>query len=265
MLPCKYLDEATTFVLNTAEAVEKAAASRRSAAAWRAGKLARRFELRPPQRPARPDRPRLIAPGEVPKRRKGGNLGNRIALLHAVAHIELNAIDLAWDIIARFGSGMPEDFTDDWVKVADEEAKHFLLIRERLLALGSDYGALDAHDGLWEAAENTAHDIAARLAVVPMVLEARGLDVTPGMIRRFRNSGDEESAAALEIIYRDEIGHVATGERWFRHMAALHNEKPDCYFRRLVRRYFAGQLKPPFNDIARSQAGMTKDYYTALI
>ena len=261
----QYLDQAAISVLKTDKAVAKAMVSNDVAAAWREARLKPRFEKRPPDRPARPDRPRLIAPGEVPKRRKGGNLGNRIALLHAVAHIELNAIDLAWDIIARFGGAMPGAFTDDWIKVGDEEAKHFLLIRNRLLAFDSDYGALDAHDGLWEAAESTAHDVAARLAIVPMVLEARGLDVTPGMIKRFRNSGDEESAAALDTIYREEIGHVATGARWFRYVSEQRDERPENYFHTLVDRHFSGQLKPPFNDNARTLAGMGEEYYAPLV
>ena len=152
----------------------------------------------------------------MPKRRAFGSPAGRIALLHALAHIELNAIDLGWDIVARFSSeALPRAFFDDWVGVASEEAVHFELLARRLGDFGARYGDLPAHDGLWEAAAATADDLLARLAVVPLVLEARGLDVTPEMAARLERVGDPESAALLRRIYRDEIGHVAAGVRWF--------------------------------------------------
>ncbi|MCG8505720.1 MAG: ferritin-like domain-containing protein [Sphingomonadales bacterium] len=251
-------------VLLTANAEDKAAASRQAAADWRAGRLNHDDWPTPPDRPARPDRPVLLPPSEMPKRRRGGSKATRTALLHAVAHIELNAIDLAWDIVARFGAQMPRAFLDDWVAVGDDEARHFLLIQQRLAGLSSYYGAMPAHDGLWQTATATHDDLAARLAVVPMVLEARGLDVTPAMIARFEAVGDDESAAALKVIYEDEIGHVAAGVRWFDYLCARRGIAPEAYFRQLVAQHFHGRLKPPFNQDARLKAGMAASLYEPL-
>jgi uncharacterized ferritin-like protein (DUF455 family) len=198
----------------------------------------------------------------MPRRRPGG-LKGRIALLHAVAHIELNAIDLAWDLIARLAPlAPPTALFDDWVAVAADEARHFLALNARLDQLGAGYGDLPAHDGLWEAATKTAHDPLARLAVVPLVLEARGLDITPAMIARLQRSGDEESAAVLQTIYREEITHVAAGMRWFRYFCDKHRREPRQTWQAMVKQYFAGQLKPPFNEEARRQAGFPDNYYT---
>jgi len=222
-------------------------------------------EAIPPARPARPERPLLLPPRDMPKRRNFGSHAGRIALLHALAHIELNAIDLAWDIIARFSElDLPRSFYSDWVEVAAEEAEHFALLAERLEALGARYGDLPAHDGLWEAAANTAHDLLARLALVPLVLEARGLDVTPEMIRRLERAGDCGSAAILDRIYRDEIGHVAVGARWFEWLCRERDLVPDAAFRDLVRCHFTGSLKPPFNHAAREAAGFPASYYEPL-
>jgi len=217
----------------------------------------------PPLRPSRPDRPLLLAPGKVPRRRINRGIKGRIALLHALAHIELNAVDLACDIIARFGADedLPADFFVDWASVASDEGRHFLLLSERLTALGGAYGDLPAHDGLWEAAENTAHDLLARLAVVPLVLEARGLDVTPPMIEKLRSVDDEESAAILDVIHRDEIGHVAAGQRWFAYLCEKRNLEPVATFHGLVQRYFKGELKPPFNKKSRTAAGLPPAFY----
>jgi uncharacterized ferritin-like protein (DUF455 family) len=198
------------------------------------------------------------------RRRNLGSLAGRVALIHALAHIELNAIDLGWDIIARFsGKDLLRQFFDDWVGVAAEEAEHFALLEARLAALGAAYGDLPAHDGLWEAAANTAHDLLARLAVVPLVLEARGLDVTPEMIRRLERAGDPDSAAILHRLYADEIGHVAAGARWFETLCRERGLDPTATFRDLVSRHFTGALKPPFNDAARAAAGLPRDYYAA--
>jgi uncharacterized ferritin-like protein (DUF455 family) len=216
----------------------------------------------PPRRPARPDRPLLLPPREMPRRRAAGSQANRIALLHALAHIELNATDLAWDIIARFTrEELPRDFYDDWVSVAAEEAEHHRLVAARLAELGAAYGDLPAHDGLWEAAEATAHDLLARLAIVPLVLEARGLDVTPAMIERLDRLGDPASAAILRRIYEDEIGHVAIGRRWFEFLCDRSGTDPAPTWQRLVARYFRGELKPPFNHAARQAAGLPRDLY----
>ncbi|MGH6891617.1 MAG: ferritin-like domain-containing protein [Dongiaceae bacterium] len=220
---------------------------------------------RPPARPARPNRPLLLPPRDLPKRKASGNLEKRIALLHALAHIEFNAIDLAWDVIARFASAeTPREFFDDWVKVGEEEAIHFALLEARLVELGASYGDLPAHDGLWQAAEETAHDLLARLAIVPLVLEARGLDVTPATIADFRRAGDEASASILDRIYQDEIGHVAAGMRWFHHFAEAAGLDPKRAWQERVRQHFRGTLKPPFNDAARSNAGFDPDYYRPL-
>lgn len=259
------LAAAAVSVLSTADARAKAALSRRLAAAWRGGALAIGGTARPPARPARPAKPELRQPRDMPRRRLGKGPNGRIALLHALAHIELNAIDLAWDILARFPEEkLPRAFTDDWVKVADEEAKHFDLLAVRLAELGATYGDLPAHDGLWQAAQDTAGDLLDRLAVVPLVLEARGLDVTPAMIERLEAAGDDESAAALKVIYRDEIGHVTIGKRWFDHLAAERGLNPETAWQAAVRLHFKGALKPPFNAAARDAANFPESFYGPL-
>jgi uncharacterized ferritin-like protein (DUF455 family) len=188
-----------------------------------------------------------------------------VALMHALAHIELNAIDLAWDLIARFASeNPPRAFFNDWVAVADEEATHHNLLAERLATLGAAYGDLPAHDGLWEAAAVTANDFLARLAVVPLVLEARGLDVTPAMIGRLERAGDAASASVLRRIYEDEIAHVAAGRRWFEWACARDRVSPVETYHDRVRRYFKGALKAPFNEAARSRAGLPPAFYAPL-
>ncbi|MEO0362195.1 MAG: ferritin-like domain-containing protein, partial [Pseudomonadota bacterium] len=192
------LTELGVAVLSAGDATEKARMSREAAAAWRASREAGAplslGGAPPPDAPARPERPELLDPREMPRRRRGGEAG-RAALLHAIAHIELNAIDLHWDMAVRFADrDLPLGFFDDWVSAADDEAKHFGLLADRLAALGSSYGALPAHAGMWRAAADTKGDLLGRLAVVPMVLEARGLDVTPGMIDAFERAGDEKSA-----------------------------------------------------------------------
>ena len=203
-------------ILLAAEPADKVARALALAADWKQQRAAFGLVGNPPARPARPERPPLLRPRDMPKRKAGGNQEKRVALLHALAHIELNAIDLAWDIIARFGTvDTPRAFFDDWVTVGEEEAIHFSLLQARLVELGAHYGDLPAHDGLWQAAEETAHDLLARLAVVPLVLEARGLDVTPATIADFRRAGDDASAVIHERNYRAEIGHVAAGARWF--------------------------------------------------
>jgi uncharacterized ferritin-like protein (DUF455 family) len=253
-------------ILQTPDAVAKAEQSRALATAWRSGRITELGDTAPPMRPARPERPRLGPPREVPRRRINRGTTGRIALLHALAHIELNAIDLAWDILARFvrETDRPQDFANDWLRVADEEAKHFMLLQHRLETLGSTYGAFTAHDGLWESAAATSHDLAARLAVVPLVLEARGLDVTPAMTAKLRAAEDTESAAILDIIHRDEITHVAVGHRWFEAVCRARGNDPADTFKQLVRRYFKGAVKPPFNRVSREEAGLTPDFYEAL-
>lgn len=256
-------------VLATADPHAKAARARAIAAAWRAGAIAppaagRALSL--PDRPARPERPALVPPASVPRRRINTAPAGRIALLHALAHIELNAIDLAWDMVARFAdAALPRAFIDDWVRVGDEEARHFTLLTDRLAAFDAAYGDLPAHDGLWQSALTTAHDLAARLAIVPLVLEARGLDVTPAMARKLRSVGDTASADILDIIYRDEIGHVAIGRRWFVFICAVRGGEPAAVWRVLVTRYFRGRLKAPFNAAGRSEAGLPESWYAPLV
>ena len=255
-------------VLRTGPGREKTALSRRFAAEWQAartrGEKPPVGRADPPMRPARPDAPALLSPRDVPRRRPGTPEG-RIALLHAVAHIELNAVDLHWDIIARFAEvPMPDGFYDDWVKAADEESKHFNLMCDCLEAMGSHYGALPAHAGMWRAAEDTATDFMGRLAVVPMVLEARGLDVTPGMIEVFRRADAADAVAALEIIYAEEVAHVAYGSKWFHFLCGRHDLDPKEQFHALVRKYFHGALKPPFNEEKRAEAGIPPDFYWPL-
>lgn len=262
------LTGAAAAVLQTALPADKVRAAHGLARAWRSGEIGAIGEAAAPARPARPVRPELRPPRDMPRRGKARTLAGRIALLHALAHIELNAIDLACDIIARFpdfpGAGMPRAFFDDWVTVADEEALHFTLLCGRLASLGAAYGDLPAHDGLWQAAAETAHDILARLAVVPLVLEARGLDVTPAITANLRRAGDAESARVLERIYADEIGHVAAGRRWFGHVCQLRGLEPAGAYHDLVRRHFKGAIKPPFNTRARDQAGLESDFYAPL-
>lgn len=232
---------------------------------WRDGAIGAIGSAAPAARPARPDRPALRPPRDMKRRGKAHTEAGRIALLHAIAHIELNAIDLACDIIARFtDQDLPRAYFDDWVKVADEEALHFTLLCGRLADFGAAYGDLPAHDGLWEAAQNTAHDLLARLAVVPLVLEARGLDVTPPMIRNLRRIGDSPSVAVLERIYTDEIIHVAIGQRWFDWTAAKRGLDPGPTWQSLVREYYKAPLKQPFNHIARGKAGLREDVYEPL-
>jgi uncharacterized ferritin-like protein (DUF455 family) len=267
------LTEMATAVLETADARDKTDLSRLYAARWFAARRGEAPEIAigtatPPLRPARPDRPALLDPRDVPRRRPGSPEGRK-ALLHAVAHIELNAVDLHWDIIARFGGRvrMPMGFYDDWVKSADEESKHFQLVSSCLETMGSFYGDLAAHAGMWRAAEDTAEDIMGRLAVVPMVLEARGLDVTPGMIEVFRKAGDAAAAQAveaLEIIYAEEVHHVAYGSKWFHFLCGREDIDPKDAFHRLVKTYFHGALKPPFNEEKRAEAGLPPDFYWPL-
>jgi len=207
----------------------------------------------PLDQPGRPARPELVAPRHLRRRGLNDSAG-RAALIHAVAHIEFNAINLALDAVLRFPH-MPSDFYADWLRVADEEAYHFSLMRERLQALGYDYGDFPAHDGLWAMARQTAGDLLERMALVPRVLEARGLDVTPGMIKRLRTVGDEDTAERLAIILRDEVGHVAIGSRWFRWLCEQRELEPHATYLRLIRERFSGQVRCPLNLPDRRRAG----------
>lgn len=205
--------------------------------------------------PGRPARPQLVAPRHLPRRGLGTPEG-RVALIHAVAHIEFNAINLAWDAVYRF-RGMPPEYYRDWVGVAADEARHFALLATRLAALGHAYGDFDAHNGLWEMAVKTADSCLTRMALVPRVLEARGLDVTPGMIERMRGAGDAATVAILELILREEVAHVAAGSRWFSWCCVQAGRDPDATFAALIAEHARGSVKGPFNIPARLAAGFT--------
>lgn len=250
--------------LLTAGPRAKAMATRAVARDWRLGRLAFAFDVAMPDRPARPERPELLSPGKMPKRGRGGSERGRIALWHSLAHIEFVAIDLALDMAGRFGGEMDRTFLGDFLAVAADEAMHFALIERKLKSLGSYYGDLPAHDGLWQTAAATSHDVAARLAVVPLVLEARGLDVTPPTVERVRASGDDAGARLLERILDDEIRHVRVGATHFTAWCERRNEDPGNRWKSLVKRYFGGAVKPPFNDSARLTAGLSRYPYRAL-
>ena len=202
-----------------------------------------------------PAKPQLLPPREMPRRRLNSPTGVA-AMFHALAHIEFVAIYLAWDILYRF-RGLPEPFYRDWLKVADEEAQHFSLIRNHLLALGIDYGDFPAHQGLWEHAEDTAGDLLARLAIVPRCMEARGLDVTPAMIEKFQARNDEKSVAILTRILTDEVGHVAIGSYWFKLLCQQQGYDSEQKYRDLLQQFYKGKPKAPFNREMRIIAGFS--------
>lgn len=205
--------------------------------------------------PGRPARPRLVPPKQVPSRTPY-TLEGRAALLHAISHIEFNAINLALDAAFRF-DGMPVLFYVDWLRVASEEALHFTLLREHLQSLGHDYGDFDAHDGLWLMTQRTAGDVTARMALVPRTLEARGLDATPPLQAKFAKAGDTRAVEILGIILRDEVGHVAIGNRWYRWCCQQRGIDPESVYPELAQRYGAPRLKGPFNWEARRRAGFS--------
>jgi len=212
--------------------------------------------------PGRPDKPELLQPRELP-RRGIGSIEGQATLLHAICHIEFNAINLAWDAVYRF-RGMPDQYYLDWMTVAKEEAYHFSLIRDYLVELGFAYGDFPAHNGLWEMAVDTDHDVLIRMALVPRVLEARGLDVTPGIMKRFESVNNKRANEILTIIQRDEIGHVEIGSHWFRYCCEQRNLDHDETFRDLLNQYLKSGLKKPINHDARLKAGFTQnelDYF----
>jgi uncharacterized ferritin-like protein (DUF455 family) len=243
--------------LGASDPAEKVALTTALYQAWQAGQLALADDqmIHPIGPPGRPERPCLVSPRELPQRRLHNESG-RAALIHAIAHIEFNAINLALDAVYRFRE-MPESYYSDWLRVAFEEAHHFRLLQERLGEFGFIYGDFDAHNGLWEMAMVTAHDPLIRMALVPRVLEARGLDVTPGMIQRLKNAGDNRTVAILEIILREEVGHVESGSRWFRYCCEQAGLPAEETFRKLLRTYYPGRIRGPFNEVARLAAGFT--------
>lgn len=204
-----------------------------------------------------PDRPILLAPREMPRRKLTTPAGLS-AFFHAIAHVEFVAIYLAWDIIYRF-RGLPDEFYRDWLRVADEEAQHFSLLRARLNAANIDYGTLPAHSGLWDLAQDTSHDVLVRLALVPRCMEAHGLDVTPPLIEKFNQLGDDDAVAILTRILTDEIGHVALGSKWFKALCKTRNLESEAHYQTLLLTYYkGGALKSGFNQELRLAAGFSQ-------
>lgn len=267
-MPASLFDAARA-CLDAATPEAKVDATFAAAQAFARGELHIPHDAQPPEAirmPGRPERPLLVHPRDLP-RRGFGSVEGRAAFIHAIAHIEFNAIDLAWDAAYRF-RGLPREFYADWVQVAHDEARHFVMLRERLRERlrehGHDYGDFDAHNGLWEMAEKTAHDGLARMALVPRVLEARGLDVTPGMIVKLRSLGDDATADILEVILREEVAHVAAGSRWFRWYCEREGVDPLPRFRELLAQYARAVLYGPFNHEARGAAGFGPEELEAL-
>ncbi|MBT91077.1 MAG: hypothetical protein CL921_05935 [Deltaproteobacteria bacterium] len=204
----------------------------------------------------------FVAPKDLPRRRLGSALG-KVALLHSLAHIEFNAINLALDAVYRFQQ-MPSRYYGDWLRVAADEARHFQLLQGRLIKLGIAYGEFPVHSGLWEMAENTAHDVLIRMALVPRVMEARGLDVTPGMISKLEEIKDSESAQILQLIWEEEIQHVSIGNHWFQYLCQQRNICPEITYLHLLNQYFSGRLRGPLHYEARLQAGFSESELATL-
>lgn len=252
------LPERTLHCLLLADLDAKIAALDALQADWKKGLVPPPDSMEPAQTiatPGRPEKPSLVPPQKVPRRSAGTPEGHA-ALIHALAHIEFNAINLALDATYRF-RGLPRDYYSDWLQVALEEACHFRLLREHLRSLGHDYGAFSAHDGLWEMAVKTAHDPLHRMALVPRLLEARGLDASPAIITKLRNIGDTRGAEILEIILRDEIGHVRVGNRWYEYLCAQRGVDPVEEFQKLLQEYGASRPRPPLYKEARRAAGFS--------
>ena len=254
------LFEAIGAALLTGEPRAKVKATRGLVRDWRRGRLEWDAPCPMPERPEWPETLELLPPNRMPKRGRGGSQRGRDSL----AHIEFVAIDLALDMAGRFGGEMGQAFVDDFLSVAADEAMHFAVIERHLRGMGSGYGLLPAHDGLWQAAHETRHDVAARLAVVPMVLEARGLDVTPATRDRVQASGDDRGTRILQRILDDEIRHVAAGTRHFGAVCRKLGKTPENHWKTLVALHFRGALKPPFNDSARLAAGLSREFYASV-
>ena len=248
--------------LATTEIGQKLALTAAVAADWRAGQLDWQDTAPVTLVCGRPLKPELVPHRQVLQRGAKSPEG-RARLLHAIVHIEFSAVNLALDHAARF-RGMPEQYYTDWIGVAAEEAYHFTILRERLQSLGHDYGDFPAHPGLWNMAERTSGDVLARMALVPRLLEARGLDATPPIQRKLEQAGDTESARLLDIILRDEIGHVGLGDSWFRRLCAERNLEPESTYRRLLTEFDAPWPQAPFNETARLAAGFTAGELAAL-
>lgn len=240
---------------------------------WQKREVTTLGHMIPPDQPKRADQLNIVAPGKEKRRGKGGSLASRISNLHSLANIEQWAVDLSWDIVVRFahvtvdGKQLPQEFFDDFIQVALDEAKHYGMISTRLKALGSHFGALPVHNALWDSATDTSDSLLARLAIVHMVHEARGLDVQPKTLEKFAKNNDPESVKVLEVIYRDEITHVAAGLKWFTYICKNSQPPLDCIptFHEYVKKYFRSYLKPPFNTEGRQTAGMYEEWYMPLV
>ncbi len=245
--------------LDACDPAEKVRMTRQLYEDWNQGSVSieRDFQPQPIGDAGRPERPELVAPRSVPRRNISTDEG-RVILCHALAHIEFNAINLALDAVYRFVD-MPDDYYADWLKVAAEEAYHFTLLQSYLEKRGHYYGEYAAHNGLWEMAQLTAHDVMIRMALVPRVLEARGLDVTPGILKRLQQANDKEFIEHLEIIQQDEVGHVAIGSHWFKYLCTQRELDYRATFKQLIQDYMKGQLRGPFDEVARLQAGFTAE------
>ena len=237
---------------------EKLESTERLYELWKSGGLSSESMNQPdPIRQAgHPHKPELVPPRELKRRRLGSPEGHA-SMLHAIAHIEFNAINLALDAVYRFRE-MPIAYYDDWLRIADEERYHFQLVRERLNQLGYEYGDFPAHNGLWETAEKTASDPLLRMALVPRILEARGLDVNPGIMDKLASIGDQQSVETLKIILRDEVGHVKAGTRWFHHLCGKRGVDPEETFESLVREHMAYVIRGPFYLPGRVEAGFSE-------
>ena len=244
--------------LLTADPISKAENTQQLYQDWLAANLVidNALEIVVPDIPGRPDKPELVAPRDLPRRRNSKEHGVA-PLIHAITHIEFNAINLGLDAVARF-TDMPEQFYDDWLRVAYEESQHFLMLREHLKSLGYDYGAFPAHSGMWDMAQKTHHDVLKRMALVPRVLEARGLDVTPAMMNKLRGAGDTRAVDILEVILREEVGHVTIGTHWFNYLCEQRGLDSFITFKELLENYFDGELRGPFHVDARMKAGFTQ-------
>ena len=253
------LQQSAWQVLQCRDPDEKIRLAQQVAEQWQAGELSltgsQAVERLPI--PGRPDQPTLVSPQKMPRRSMNSQAG-RNALIHAVTHIEFNAINLAWDAVYRFAD-MPKDFYSDWISVGLDEGRHFLMLRDYLRDNGSDYGELQAHNGLWEMAFKTDHDVLTRMALVPRVLEARGLDVTPGMLTKLESAGDARAVEHLQLILREEIGHVRIGSRWYHYCCKQRGVEPQSHFRELVKTYMSGLPRGPLNIEARLMAGFEED------
>ncbi|KAJ3254814.1 hypothetical protein HK103_006804 [Boothiomyces macroporosus] len=263
----KTLVECAVQILNTPDPTEKVELTKLVASKWEAGELKVGNAIPVPDRPARHAELQIVDRWKTKKIGKGGSVQSRIAILHALANVEQWAIDLAWDIIARFCNNtfndekLPDDFCTDFVQVAKEEATHFTFLVERIKDLGSYYGALPVHDGLWDSATLTSANLLDRLAIVHMVHEARGLDVNPSTIAKFKKANDHESVVKLEKIHNDEVGHVYRGQKWFTFICGKTGIDRYEKFHHIVKNLFFGPLRPPFNAEDRLKAGLDAKFY----